>query len=440
MLRVRRVKLTMGRLQPEHVIVVGAGAAGLMAARELGRAGKKVTLLEARGRCGGRIYPLPSADFGYSAEGGAEFVHGEAPVTRGLLREAGLSVVPVRGARWSVTKGKFARDQMPDRGADRFYESLSQLKADMSVADFLHRYFRGPEYDRLRHLVVRRVEGYDAADPARASMLALRDEWMSGDRSMQSRIVGGYGALIGFLETDCRGLGISIRFNAAVRTIESDLKGTVVRCASGHIEVGDAVLLTLPLPLLNDIALPVSLRAKIAMTKDLGFGNAIKLLLRFNSPWWASQPGKDLSDLSFLMTDQTIPVWWTQRPLERATLTGWAAGPSTKALYQLNEDRLIQTGLASLGNIFGLLPRQLEQDLVAAKAINWSHDPFALGAYSYATPETREVQSSLAAPDGRTVFLSGEALYRGRDIGTVEAAVASGLESARTILGRRCLF
>lgn len=61
--------------KPQHIVIVGAGAAGLMAGRELARAGKKVTVLEARERCGGRIHPLPAAEFGYPADGGAEFVH-----------------------------------------------------------------------------------------------------------------------------------------------------------------------------------------------------------------------------------------------------------------------------------------------------------------------------------------------------------------------------
>src|SRR6202050_663622 len=88
-----------------HFVGVGARAPGLMTARELARAGKKVTILEARDRCGGRIYPLSAKEFGYPAEGGAEFVHGAAPVTRALLREAGLSLAPMGGRRWRARGG-----------------------------------------------------------------------------------------------------------------------------------------------------------------------------------------------------------------------------------------------------------------------------------------------------------------------------------------------
>src|SRR5882757_6164618 len=100
----------MSRPPPDHIVVIGAGAAGLMAARELGRAGKRVTILEARDRCGGRIDPLPAAEFGFPAEGGAEFVHGEAPVTRALLREAQLSLLPIEGTRRTVMDGKLSTE------------------------------------------------------------------------------------------------------------------------------------------------------------------------------------------------------------------------------------------------------------------------------------------------------------------------------------------
>src|ERR1700721_428466 len=86
-------------------VVVGAGAAGLTIARELARAGKRGTVLEARARCGGRIDPLPAEEFGYPAEGGAEFVHGAAPLTRALMREARLSLAPRGGTRWRTRTG-----------------------------------------------------------------------------------------------------------------------------------------------------------------------------------------------------------------------------------------------------------------------------------------------------------------------------------------------
>jgi monoamine oxidase len=115
-------------------------------------------------------------------------------------------------------------------------------------------------------------------------------------------------------------------------------------------------------------------------------------------------------------------------------LTGWYAGPKADKVAQLDENKLVHMGLTSLAEMFGRPVDRLKQDLVAARAINWGNDPFARGAYSYATPRTREAQAALRKPDGSAVILSGEALYAGSDQGTVEAALASGGETARAIL------
>src|ERR1700730_13618389 len=393
----------MARPHPNHIVVIGAGAAGLMAARELGRAVRKVTVLEARNRCGGRMHPLPAAEFGHPPQDGGEFVHGEAPVTRGLLREAGLSLLPIHGTQWTVEDGKFSREESQDPHEAQLHKALQELKDDLTVAEFLRRYFAGPKYDRLRHSIERMVEGYDAADPERASILALREEWMDGGRSKQARIIGGYGALVIFIEGESRQYYVAIHFGSAVSAVEASNGRGVVRCANGDAHECDAVLLTVPLPLLKKIVLPPADRERAAVAAHIGFGNVIKILMRFETCWWVDKR-MDLADLTFLLSDARIPVWWTQHPADLPVLTGWFGGPKTEAMAKLSEHELIEAGLVSLADIFGLSPEQMTQDLVAAQAINWANDPFARGAYSYATPETRAAQAVLLRSDGGVIF------------------------------------
>ncbi|MCP3379757.1 FAD-dependent oxidoreductase [Bradyrhizobium sp. CCGUVB4N] len=419
---------------PEHIVIVGAGAAGLMAARELARAGKRVTILEARDRCGGRIHPLPASEFGYAADGGAEFVHGEAPVTRGLVREAGLTVRTIGGAQWSFNGKNFSRESPRDPYDERLHAAVKDLTDDLTVADFLRRHFAAPEYASLRHAVERMVEGYDAADPERASILALRDEWMNDGHATQARLDGGYGGLIDFLEAGCRKSGVAIQLSAVVTAIEESDGRLALRCAGGAAQLCDRVIVTVPLPLLREIALPPAARAKAAAADDIGFGSVIKILLRFERPWWRERR-EELADMLFLLSDETIPVWWTQRPDQHHVLTGWFGGPRTAELSHLDSPGLIDAAISSLAAIFGIPREDIAREVVAASATNWAHDRFARGAYSWATPRTRAAQESLARADGPVLF-SGEALYRGRDMGTVEAALASGLETAGFILQR----
>jgi monoamine oxidase len=417
-----------------HFLVVGAGAAGLMTARELARGGKKVTILEARDRCGGRIDPLPAEEFGYPAEGGPEFVHGAAPVTRALMRKAGLSLAPRGGKRWSTRTGALSPAEHSMPHAARFYQALTEVKVDLPIAEFLEAHFADRRYDELRRSITRTVEGYDAADPHRASTLALREEWMARDDGEHGRIAEGYGALIEFLASECRRHGAAIHFDAPVATLDDSGGRIAVRCRDGTVIEADAAILSVPLPLLAEIVLPPAARERATVAADIGYGNVVKILLRFATKWWAETGGRDLSDLSFLLSDAPVPTWWTQYPDEYPVLTGWLAGPKADRVSALTEAELVELGVASLAEIFNLPLDRVGSDLVTARAINWGNDPFARGAYSYATPKTRAAQSVLRKPDGDAIFFSGEALYDGPDMGTVEAALASGQETARTIL------
>src|ERR1700733_12561675 len=87
------------------VIVVGAGAAGLAAARELAGAGIKVLVVEARDRIGGRVYTYRSGNT--HVELGAEFIHGLSPYTFDIVKRANLQTKETNWSPWHFSpKGK----------------------------------------------------------------------------------------------------------------------------------------------------------------------------------------------------------------------------------------------------------------------------------------------------------------------------------------------
>src|SRR5438046_1825291 len=119
------------------VIVIGAGASGLAAARALSKRGRQVVVLEARERIGGRIHTSTTDGFSEPVEFGAEFIHGDLPHTFQLVKEVGAATREDNGRQWTVESGKKSEGEFFDDGWDQFIAGLKKLDHDMSIAEFL---------------------------------------------------------------------------------------------------------------------------------------------------------------------------------------------------------------------------------------------------------------------------------------------------------------
>ena len=199
------------------VIIVGAGACGLVAARELARAGKKVMVLEARNRLGGRIFTADIGSFTKPVEAGAEFVHGDLPLTEALLTEAGIKCHPLAGKTYQVKGGVLEEAEEFIEDFEILMQKLEELEHDLPLAEFLELYFWEEQYYDLRNSVTRFAEGYDAADIQKVSTFALREEWRAGGAANSYHPVGSYSQLIDFLAATVKNSGVIIQLNTRCR-------------------------------------------------------------------------------------------------------------------------------------------------------------------------------------------------------------------------------
>ena len=117
-----------------------------------------------------------------------------------------------------------------------------------------------------------------------------------------------------------------------------------------------------------------------------------------------------------------------------AVLTGWCSGSRLGWSAGLSATQRLDVALGSLAEIFGPSVPGLKRGLLAWRATHWGEDPFARGAYSYPTIETRAALAALRAAATGPIHLCGEALYEDGETGTVEAALASGMKAAERVI------
>jgi monoamine oxidase len=419
---------------PSEALIIGAGIAGLTAARTLAEAGVSVTILEARNRVGGRILTQHIGDD--TIELGAEFIHGRPPELWSLIAESGLETYERDGEQACFTNGSL----QPCRGDDRAFHFLEGLEdytgRDLSFTQYLST-LQATDSERI--FARSFVEGFNAADASQISSASLgaqqkAEDAIDGDRAFC--LLGGYDQLPNYLAKRIRDCSGTIQLDTPVRHLRWS-SGIVEATTDTHTVTARRAIITIPLGVLQRGSLAIDPRpdAILSAASQLRMGNAFRITLRFREPFWKTLPPAPIEDLSFLFSfGEMPPVWWTTHPHPSALLTGWVGGLGSAALAILSSSALEDRASSTLAHIFGLRTAQVRDLLLDCYTHDWRNDPFSLGAYSYIAAGGLNAPRELTQPVVDTLFFAGEHTDTTGHWGTVHAAMRSGLRAAKQIL------
>jgi monoamine oxidase len=410
------------------VVVVGAGMAGIAAARALAIGGTRVAVLEAGQQIGGRVRTI--RDFaGVPIEAGAEFIHGTAAATWSDVRAAGLRVQPVPYLRYSWFNLGGRTHWLPlhlaHPGVWRSFDILWALHhahaRDTTAATFIaEKGYRGRARELARLTLTAHLPG-SVDEVSIAGLVA--DGVLHLEEGLNYRVLDGYDLLPRHLAT-----GLDVRFGWRVERVAWSPEGLEITAGDGRSVTARAGISTLPHGVLAtrkvvfEPALPASKTDAIAR---ISTGPVTKVLLRFRMRFWPRRMAQ------LVCGDGPVTLYWptsfgTDGP---PVLIAYATGPRAKALSDAGAGPATETALDDLARLFpGARPRQQLED---ARFVDWLTDPNACGGYTFLPPGAGGSRAALAAPDTGALLWAGSATVWSPVADTVEAAYLSGLRAAR---------
>ncbi len=415
-------------MEKEHLFIIGGGASGLMAANLL-KDKMQVTIIEARNNLGGRMMTI--TDGKDIIEAGAEFIHGNAPLTMSLLTAAGIKPVSTGGSMMFSKKGQFLQ---PSNDKDRRQEMIKKalaLAEDMTLREFLSQHYAGNDYADFREETCAYAEGFDLADPATVSVKSLALEWLTEEDNY--RIPGGYISLVNYLEGELQKEGVKIITGVTIKQVDWQKGSIRMHDHDGRQYIGTKLLVTVPVSIAGLASAEASIKFSPEIDKwqdaasQIGFGAVIKIVLRFAVAFWPKDTG-------FVISDQPVRTWWTQFPDDSALLTGWCGGPAAEELGKLGDEFILQEGINSLSAIFSISAAQLRASLITYQIFDWCRDKFSLGGYSFSYPTSDASREMLNTAIDSIIYFAGEGMYKGAHPGTVEAAFETGRLAAGAIM------
>jgi monoamine oxidase len=435
------------------VIVIGAGMAGLAAAIKLGRSGSSVTVLDARGRIGGRVLTLTDNSSAFPIELGAEFIHGFSPEICEPLQRSNIKVTEVEGDNWCLEATQLRPCRFFDE-VDGILQKMDERAPDESFFHFLEQMAKtDPQQTDARTRALGYVVGFNAADPNLVGVHWLvkgmrAEEMIQGQRAF--RAANGYESLLAIFRHQLTETGASLRLETVVESIDWSAGEVTI---TAHDRDGSSsfkasrVIVTVPVAILK--ANPGTQGAiqftpgldqeKTAALDRLEMGKVIRLVLKFKHRFWESiSPGsgqKTLANMSFLfLQDEWFPTWWTAMPAKAPLITGWAPFDCAERLSGKSHAFVVNQGLETFAGALKVGIEDLHSWLESAHFHDWQSDPFSRGAYSYGKVGADGAQEALGRPIENTLFFAGEATDTSGHNGTVHGAIASGYRAAEEVL------
>ncbi len=434
------------------ILILGGGAAGLAAARDLTARNLRVALLEARDRVGGRIHTLHEADWPAPIELGADFVHGLPDETWSILRNARLSTYEIPDAHLNLDpKSKKLAATDLYREIEAVLDRMSSVGSrDISFEQFAQQLRREKVDPKSIQLAMGYIEGLNAADAKKIGVQGIiaseeDEEEIEADRLF--RISGGYDGLIRALHDSIDAKHLHLRLGVVAQSISWRKNSVTIttRDASGQLEAwhGPRAIITLPVGVLraNSVKfspqLPASHRAAI---QKIEMGAVMKVVLRLDETFFFDRTfetttGKTkLPDQTFFH-DLTGPLqtWWTLRPMRVPMLIGWAGGPKAAKLSRLSPAEIRTITVRALSKLLNVSESEMSRHVESFRVHNWQADPLAKGAYSYVGVGGSNAMKTLATPIKETLYFAGEHTHYEGMSGTVAGAIGSGERAAREI-------
>jgi monoamine oxidase len=426
-----------------EVAIIGAGAAGLAALRELDRAGCPAVCLEARQRIGGRIFTVYDPLSPLPIERGAEFVHGRPPEIWDVIRAAPLTAYDCGQAAIRIQNGRVVDDDAWST-IDRVMTDMqlaAQRGPDLPFSEFLANSVHTEEAKRW---ATGYVEGFNAARQEIVGIQSLAEDAAAADQiegDHAFRLASGYQSVALYLLAGVAEPARKLRLNSIVESIvgrPGEVSVHVRHALTGGRKILRCrrAIITVPLGVLqaqDAIRFEPEPADVLHAARRLAVGHVVRVVLRFREAFW--EENKSLASAGFLLSDEAdFPTWWPSLSVRAPLLTGWSAGPHADALFGRPEEHIISRALDAVTRITGIDPTRTANLLEASYFHDWHADPFSRGAYSYVPAGALPARAALAEPVSETLYFAGEATDLAGHSATVHGAIAPGPRAARKIL------